>query len=117
VAIHAYSDPLGKASALVARLRAEAANHDMSTESARLLGSAAVAIGAFDVASSFLATAVEGLRTGGRLGHLPRVLALQVGGAAALDWSPHRGYLLAAGDRLIVLATRTGLDHPDWAGR
>ena len=38
-----------------------------------------------------------------------RVLALQAGGAAALDWSPHRGYLLAAGDRLIVLATRTGL--------
>src|SRR5215472_2981500 len=38
-----------------------------------------------------------------------RVLALQAGGAAALDWSPHRGYLLAAGDRLIVLATRRGL--------
>jgi hypothetical protein len=37
------------------------------------------------------------------------VLALQAGGAAALDWSPHRGYLLAAGDRLIVLATRKGL--------
>jgi len=38
-----------------------------------------------------------------------RVLALQVSGAAGLDWSPHRGYLLAAGDRLIVLATRQGL--------
>ena len=38
-----------------------------------------------------------------------RVLALQAGGAAALDWSPPRGYLLADGDRLIVLATRTGL--------
>jgi Trk K+ transport system NAD-binding subunit len=38
-----------------------------------------------------------------------RVLALQAGGAAELDWSPHRGYLLAAGDRLIVLATRKGL--------
>lgn len=37
-----------------------------------------------------------------------RVLALGVGGAA-LDWSPHRGHLLADGDRLIVLATRTGL--------
>jgi len=37
-----------------------------------------------------------------------RVLALGVGGAA-LDWSPHRGYLLADGDRLIVLATRRGL--------
>ena len=38
-----------------------------------------------------------------------RVLALQASGAAALDWSPDRGYLLAAGERLIVLATRRGL--------
>jgi len=38
-----------------------------------------------------------------------RVLALQASGMAALDWSPQRGYLLAAGDRLIVLATRRGL--------
>jgi Trk K+ transport system NAD-binding subunit len=38
-----------------------------------------------------------------------RVLALQATSVAALDWSPHRGYLLAAGDRLIVLATRRGL--------
>jgi hypothetical protein len=38
-----------------------------------------------------------------------RVLALQVSGAIGLDWSPHRGYLLAVGDRLIVLATRAGL--------
>ena len=38
-----------------------------------------------------------------------RVLALQANGAAALDWSPQRGYQLAAGDRLIVLATRRGL--------
>jgi Trk K+ transport system NAD-binding subunit len=39
-----------------------------------------------------------------------RVLALQAGAAAALDWSPRRDYLLAAGDRLIVLATRMGLE-------
>ena len=38
-----------------------------------------------------------------------RVLALQVSGSSGLDWSPHRGYLLAPGDRLIVLATRKGL--------
>ena len=38
-----------------------------------------------------------------------RVLALQVSGSPGLDWSPHRGYLLAQGDRLILLATRTGL--------
>jgi Trk K+ transport system NAD-binding subunit len=47
-----------------------------------------------------------------------RVLALQAGGAAALDWSPRRGHLLAEGDRMIVLATRKGLEpflsgHPE----
>ena len=49
-----------------------------------------------------------------------RVLALQASGAAALDWSPHRGYLLAAGDRLVILATRRGLGRflsgPERAG-
>jgi Trk K+ transport system NAD-binding subunit len=39
-----------------------------------------------------------------------RVLALQVAGGSGLNWSPHRGYLLAEGDRLIVLATRKGLE-------
>jgi Trk K+ transport system NAD-binding subunit len=38
-----------------------------------------------------------------------RVLALQTSGMAALAWAPPRGHLLAAGDRLIVLATRRGL--------
>jgi hypothetical protein len=37
------------------------------------------------------------------------VLALQVRGAQQFHWSPHDGYLLAAGDRVIVLATRAGL--------
>ena len=40
-----------------------------------------------------------------------RALALQVRGTQRLDWSPHHGYLLAAGDRVIVLATRAGLSR------
>jgi Trk K+ transport system NAD-binding subunit len=40
---------------------------------------------------------------------LARVLALQVRGAQRFQWSPRHGYLLAAGDRVIVLATRAGL--------
>jgi Trk K+ transport system NAD-binding subunit len=39
-----------------------------------------------------------------------RVLALQPSGSAGLDWSPAPGHRLAAGDRLIVLATRRGLE-------
>jgi hypothetical protein len=38
-----------------------------------------------------------------------RVLALQASGSSGLNWSPDRGYPLALGDRLIVLATRAGL--------
>jgi Trk K+ transport system NAD-binding subunit len=38
-----------------------------------------------------------------------RVLALQASGAQGLDWSPQRTHHLTTGDRLIVLATRTGL--------
>jgi Trk K+ transport system NAD-binding subunit len=40
---------------------------------------------------------------------LARILALQLHGAPRFDWAPHRGYLLSAGDRVIVLATRAGL--------
>ena len=40
---------------------------------------------------------------------LARVLALHVRGTPAPNWSPHHGYLLAPGDRVIVVATRTGL--------
>ncbi len=42
---------------------------------------------------------------------LARVLALQLRGSQRVDWTPHRGYLLAAGDRVIVLATRAGLSR------
>jgi Trk K+ transport system NAD-binding subunit len=49
--------------------------------------------------------AVTELEGGGQA----RVLALQLRGAQRFDWSPHRGYLLTAGDRVIVLATRAGL--------
>jgi Trk K+ transport system NAD-binding subunit len=40
-----------------------------------------------------------------------RVLALAVGGRTTLDWSPRRGHPLAAGDRLVILATRRGLSR------
>lgn len=49
---------------------------------------------------------IGGLESGG----LARVLALQPGGAAVRpDWEPSRDYVLTAGDRVIVVATRAGL--------
>jgi Trk K+ transport system NAD-binding subunit len=40
-----------------------------------------------------------------------RVLALGRRGGRHVDWEPQDGYRLVRGDRLIVLATRTGLGH------
>jgi Trk K+ transport system NAD-binding subunit len=38
-----------------------------------------------------------------------RMIALRRRGADGVDWAPRAGYRLAAGDRLVVLATRSGL--------
>src|SRR6266487_2590201 len=87
LAIQAYADPLGKAPAILERRRAAAADLRHDTDAARFLGPAAVAVGAFDIAATFLGEAVEGLRTQGRLGHLPRMLTLQGNMAAQVaDW-------------------------------
>jgi Trk K+ transport system NAD-binding subunit len=55
--------------------------------------------------ASIAGKALEDLERDG----LARVLAVRIRGAATLDWSPHRGYLLSPGDRVIVVATRAGL--------
>ena len=74
-AVHAYADPLGHATGVLARLRREAQD-DWLDADARFLGPVAVTVGAFDLATDLLAVAVDGLRMDGRLGHLPRLLAL-----------------------------------------
>jgi Trk K+ transport system NAD-binding subunit len=58
-----------------------------------------------EAGAEIVGQAVTELEGGGQA----RVLALQLRGAQRFDWSPHRGYLLGAGDRVIVLATRAGL--------
>jgi DNA-binding CsgD family transcriptional regulator len=86
-AIHAYADPLGHAAGVLARLEREAAAGRVDTDSARFFGPASLVVGAFDLGAEFLRVAVDGLRTEGRLGHLPRLLALSGGMAARLgDW-------------------------------
>jgi Trk K+ transport system NAD-binding subunit len=42
---------------------------------------------------------------------LARILALHVKGTQGVNWSADRGYQLASGDRVIVLATRAGLSR------
>jgi Trk K+ transport system NAD-binding subunit len=58
-----------------------------------------------ELGADIVGQAVTELEGGGQA----RVLALQLRGAQRFDWSPHRGYLLTPGDRVIVLATRAGL--------
>jgi DNA-binding CsgD family transcriptional regulator len=87
-AVHAYADPLGHAGGVLARLERAAldAGH-VDTDAASFFGPAALVVGAFDLGNDFLATAIHGLRTEGRLGHLPRLLTLQSSMAARIgDW-------------------------------
>ncbi len=68
-----------------------------------------MAVGAFDIAPTFLAEAVEGLRTQGRLGHLPRMLTLQGRMAAQVaDW----GVAIPAAEEARRLAAE--LREPHW---
>src|SRR5215211_3264385 len=86
-AVHAYADPLAHASGVLTRLTAAAVDERVGTDAARFFGPAALVVGAFDLGSDFLAAAVDGLRTEGRLGYLPRLLTLYSSMAARLgDW-------------------------------
>jgi DNA-binding CsgD family transcriptional regulator len=108
-AIGAYADPVGHAPAVLARLQAAAAHRARDTEAARHLGPAALVVGAFDLGSTFLDTAVDGLRAEARLGHLPRMLTLLGIVAARLaDWD----VAIPAAEESRRLATELG--EPLW---
>ncbi len=87
LAVLAFADPFGAAPEVARRLRVAATDRSHDSEVARHLGGASVVVAAFDTGSTALGVAVEGLRAQGRLGHLPRLLALQGLVAARLaDW-------------------------------
>ena len=72
---------------ILARLEDAANEEAVDIDAARFLGPAALAIGAFDVGNDLLAAAVDGLRTQGRLGLMPRLLFLHACVAARIgDW-------------------------------
>jgi DNA-binding CsgD family transcriptional regulator len=109
-AIHAYADPWGHAAGVLARLTRAAAGGRPDTDAARFFGPAALVVGAFDLGTDFLAAAVEGLRTQGRLGHLPRLLTLHASMAARLgEWD----VALTAAEESRRLAEE--LAEPQWA--
>jgi DNA-binding CsgD family transcriptional regulator len=110
LAIQAYADPFGHAAAVLPRLQAATTDPRARTDGARYLGPAATVIGAFDVALTLLNSAVEGMRFEGRLGDLPRLLALRGTVAARLaDWD----VAITSADESRRLADE--LEEPMWA--
>ncbi|HUA71215.1 MAG TPA: LuxR C-terminal-related transcriptional regulator, partial [Solirubrobacteraceae bacterium] len=109
-AVHAYADPLGHAAEVLARLESVAGDKRLDSDAARFFGPAALVVGAFDLGTDFLAAAVDGLRTEGRLGHLPRLLTLYASMTARLgDWH----VALTAADEARRLAEEFA--EPQWA--
>jgi len=88
LAIVAYLAPLERGEALIAALSRASRSIEADEQGRGLLATAAFATGAFDLADTFLAATAARLRSQGRLGHLPRLLALQGTTAARQpDWN------------------------------
>ena len=103
-AVLAYASPVERANVVIDRISgwpiAEA-----DAEEARLLGSAAVVVGAFDLSMPMLNVAVARLRTQGRLAHLARALTMQGwSGFCLADWK----VAIPALDEAVRMATETG---------
>ena len=82
LAIDAFAAPAERGATVIDRLsRLDAAVAD-DPDAARILGTAANAIGAFDASAGVLAAATAGLRAQGRLGLLARALTQQAWSAA-----------------------------------
>ncbi|MEV0233742.1 AAA family ATPase [Nonomuraea sp. NPDC050786] len=84
VAIAAYVAPFERGHTVIDELRRLAGAAGANPEVDRYLGSAALQVGAFDLAARFSAAAAPGLRAQGRLGLLPRALAVQAWSRARL---------------------------------
>ncbi|MEU4220027.1 AAA family ATPase [Actinoplanes sp. NPDC026623] len=84
VAILAFAAPIERGAVVIDGLRRSAARAGGDVEALRLVGSAAVIVGAFDLAGTCCAGALAGLRAQGRLGLLARALGAQAWSAAHL---------------------------------
>jgi DNA-binding CsgD family transcriptional regulator len=84
LAILAYAAPIERGAVVNDRLRRLAAQRGRDAQADRLLGTAAVLVGAFDLAETLSAASVAGLRAQGRLGLLARALGAQAWSAVHL---------------------------------
>jgi DNA-binding CsgD family transcriptional regulator len=104
VSVLAYAAPLECANTVIDRIR-HWPIETLDAEDARLLGSAAVVVGAFEAAVPHLHASVAGLRAQGRLAHLARALTMQ--GWSALCFADWR-VAIPALDEAVRMATETG---------
>jgi DNA-binding CsgD family transcriptional regulator len=110
LAILAYVAPVERGRVIIDRLSRLASDGGGDAQASGLLGTAAMVVGAFDLAAGFLAAASAGLRAQGRLGHLARLLTLQAWAAVYLaDWK----VAMPAAEEASQLAAETR--EPLWA--
>ena len=77
IAVIACTDPMRRGAVVVERVRAATPTGGTSSAADHLLGTAATAVLSFDLSWGFLASAVDGLRTQGKLGLLAQALVSQ----------------------------------------
>jgi DNA-binding CsgD family transcriptional regulator len=106
----ALADPLRCGAAVIERIAATAPATGSDPSASFLLGSSAMAVWAFDLADGFLATSVDGFRTGRQLGVLVQALSCQAWTAALLSNTSLAGPAAADCERL---GEETG--QPLWA--
>ena len=83
--ILAFAEPIARGTMVIDRLSLLVMGEGTDAMAIRHAGNAAMAVGAFGLASGFFAFAVAGLRAQGRLGLLARALALQAWSAVQVD--------------------------------
>ncbi|MFZ1995674.1 MAG: AAA family ATPase [Solirubrobacteraceae bacterium] len=102
--ILACASPIERGATVYSRLSRLRQDPGRDAAAARLVGNAATAIGAFEIAAEFLAIAVVGLRAQGRLGLLARALAVQSSAAAHLG---NLALAIPAAEESVRLARET----------
>ncbi|MFI9560219.1 ATP-binding protein [Nonomuraea endophytica] len=105
LAILAYAGPVERGAAVIDGLARVTKEPVVDPQAARLLGTAAVLVGALDVAESLSATALTGLRAQGRLQMLARALSAQAWSAALMG---NLDVGIPAAQEAVTLARETG---------
>lgn len=106
LSILAFAAPIERGRVVTERLQRLAADRPGGWQAARLLGSSALMVGAFDLSEEFCALSLPRLRVQGRLSHLSRDLGAQAWSAARLA---DLGVAISASAEAARLAQETSL--------